>query len=112
MQMVNAKFPASVAVWDTGCRYGFEMVDLVDSCPQFMPGNRHKSKIYAESNDSNPSKIRVDLTSMQTLAIYRRLLVQGLRANKGRPESRDVLSASLGVLDWARARAVAQRQET
>jgi len=38
---------------------------------------RHQSKIYTESNDSNFSRIFGDLTSMQTLAIYRPLLVRG-----------------------------------
>jgi hypothetical protein len=41
---------------------------------------RHQSKIYTESNDSDFSPIFGDLTSMQTLAIYRRLLVRGLIA--------------------------------
>ena len=38
--------------------------------------HRHQSKIYAESNRSIFSRIFLDLTSMQTLAIYRRLLVR------------------------------------
>jgi len=38
--------------------------------------NRHQSKIYTESNDSDFSRIFGDLTSMQTLAIYRGLLVR------------------------------------
>jgi hypothetical protein len=42
----------------------------------FCRQNPHQSKIYAESNDSNFSPIFGDLTSMQTLAIYRRLLVR------------------------------------
>jgi hypothetical protein len=37
---------------------------------------RHQSKIYTESNHSGFSQIFGDLTSMQTLAIYRRLLVR------------------------------------
>jgi hypothetical protein len=42
----------------------------------FSSQNRHQSKIYTESNDSNFSRIFGDLTSMQTLAIYRRLLLK------------------------------------
>ena len=38
--------------------------------------SRHQSKIYTESNQSNFSQIFGELTSMQTLAIYRRLLVR------------------------------------
>jgi hypothetical protein len=37
-------------------------------------------KIYAESNESNFSRIFGGLISMQTLAIYRPLLVRGLLA--------------------------------
>jgi hypothetical protein len=66
MQMVNTGFPAPP-------RYGFEMVDMAGAALQ--PSSRHQSKIYTESNDSNFSRIFGDLTSMQTLAIYRRLLV-------------------------------------
>jgi len=38
--------------------------------------NRRQSKIYAESIGSDFSQIFGDLTSMQTLAIYPRLLVR------------------------------------
>src|SRR3984893_3667156 len=41
-----------------------------------IAGSRHQSKIYAESNQSDFSQFFRDLTSMQTLAIYRRLLVK------------------------------------
>ena len=68
MQMVNVGFPERT-------RYGFKMVDTRDA-PVFLPENRHQSKIYTESNDSGFSQIFADLTSMQTLAIYRRLLVR------------------------------------
>ena len=68
MQMVNAGFPEMAG-------YGFEMVDAPD-CGFFAQG-RHQSKIYTESNHSGFSQIFGDLTSMQTLAIYRRLLVKG-----------------------------------
>jgi hypothetical protein len=69
MQMVNAGFPQRV-------QYGFEMVD---ACRRIrsITGSRRQSKIYVESNQSDFSQIFRDLTSMQTLAIYRRLLVKG-----------------------------------
>jgi hypothetical protein len=38
--------------------------------------SRHQSKIYTESNQSDFSEIFGDFTSMQTLAIYRRLIIQ------------------------------------
>ena len=44
--------------------------------PPFSARNRHQSKIYTESNQSDFSQIFGDLSSMQTLAIYRRLLVR------------------------------------
>jgi hypothetical protein len=66
--MVNAGFPQRV-------RYGFEMVDARKRV-RSITGSRHQSKIYAESNQSDFSHIFRDLTSMQTLAVYRRLLVK------------------------------------
>jgi hypothetical protein len=71
MQMVNAGFPEPA-------RYGFERMDAAGIA---VPGlclaeSRHQSKIYTESNQSDFSQIFGDFTSMQTLAIYRRLLVQ------------------------------------
>src|SRR6478609_33086 len=80
--------------------------------------HRHQSKIYTESNQSDYRQNFGDLTSMQTLALYRRLLVrdrlrdQLSRNQIGLPGSRDVLSASDGVLARAGARAVAQREDT
>ena len=68
MQMVNAGFPQRV-------QYGFEMVDVCGRI-RSITGSRHQSKIYAESNQSDFSQIFRDFTSMQTLAIYRRLLVK------------------------------------
>jgi hypothetical protein len=65
--MVNVGFPASGP-------YGFEMV-ASPGRPLFCE-NRHQSKIYAESNDSDFSRIFGDINSRQTLAIYRRLLVR------------------------------------
>jgi Family of unknown function (DUF5330) len=58
---------------------------------------RHQSKIYTESNQSDFSQFFGDLTSMQTLAIYRRLLVrkrlreqpQQLRGNPQRETKTD-----------------------
>src|SRR6266404_5938429 len=44
--------------------------------PLAFAESRHQSKIYTESNHSDFTSIFGDLTSMQTLAIYRRLLVQ------------------------------------
>jgi hypothetical protein len=51
------------------------MVDVPGVSRAFAE-SRHQSKIYTESNHSNFALIFGDLTSMQTLAIYRRLLVQ------------------------------------
>jgi hypothetical protein len=66
--MVNVGFPAR-------SRYGFEMVDGRRAIPGFA-ASRHQSKIYTESNQSDFRQIFADLTSMQTLAIYRGLLVR------------------------------------
>jgi hypothetical protein len=66
--MVNVGFPE----W---AGYGFEMVDRSGAFHPFAE-SRHQSKIYTESNQSHFSQIFGDLTSMQTLAIYRRLLVK------------------------------------
>jgi Family of unknown function (DUF5330) len=65
--MVNVGFPAPAG-------YGFEMVD--GPGPRIVAENRHQSNIYAESNQSDIRQFFGDLTSMQTLAIYRRLLVK------------------------------------
>jgi hypothetical protein len=67
MQMVNDRFPG----WS---RYGFEMVDAHRE-PK-TSRKPHQSKIYTESNQSDFWQIFGDLTSMQTLALYRRLLVR------------------------------------
>jgi hypothetical protein len=56
IRMVNDGFPRRRA-------YGFG-------------GDPHQSKIYAESNQSDFSRIFAELISMQTLAIYRALLVR------------------------------------
>jgi hypothetical protein len=109
MQMVNAGFPQRV-------QYGFEMVDACGRI-RSITGSRHQSKIYAESNQSDYSQIFRDFTSMQTLAIYRRLLVkeqlrdQPQRNKNRRLGPRDVFSASHGILARAGARAVAKRQD-
>ena len=44
--------------------------------PPFSARNRHQSKIYTESNQADFSQIFSHLSSIQTLAIYRRLLVR------------------------------------
>jgi len=68
MRMVNVGFPERT-------RYGFEMVDAPGASPAFADSH-HQSKIYTESNQSDFSRIFGDLTSTQTLALYRRLLVR------------------------------------
>jgi hypothetical protein len=68
MRMVNVRFPDR-----TG--YGFEMVDARKAF-RALAESRHQSKIYTESNQSHFPQIFGDLTSMQTLALYRRLLVK------------------------------------
>jgi hypothetical protein len=65
--MVNVGFPAR---W----RYGFERVDAL-GCG-FRAPRRYQSKIYIESNQSDFQLIFGEFTSMQTLTIYRRLLVR------------------------------------
>jgi hypothetical protein len=78
----------------------------------------HQSKIYAESNRSRFWQIFAELNSMQTLAIYRRLLVRHrLREfNRNGIEKRlgwrDVFSASHGILARAGARAAAKGENT
>jgi hypothetical protein len=74
-------------------------------------------KIYSESNQSNFCQVFAELSSMQTLAIYARMLIKGLIArsiatqSKVSSGSRDVFSASHGVLARAGARAVAQGED-
>jgi hypothetical protein len=104
--MVNVGFPPTV-------RYGFEMVDAPDASKHGKIS--HQSKIYSESISQVFSRIFESLNSMQTLAIYRRLVVQGTdcEINRNgmknrRPGSRDVFSAAHGVLARARARAAAE----
>src|ERR1700742_1309568 len=78
----------------------------------------HQSKIYTKSNRSRFRRIFVELNSMQTLAIYRRLLLKTTIAriqpqrNRTRLGSRDVFSASHGILARAGARAAAKRENT
>jgi hypothetical protein len=110
MQMVNGRFLQP-------SRYGFEMVDAPGACVAPLEIH-HQWKIYTESNQSDYRRIFPDLISMQTLAIYPRLLVKDrLReinrngAQKGRPGTRDVFSASHGILARAGARAVAKGQD-
>jgi hypothetical protein len=65
--MVNVGFPERT-------QYGFEMVDMPDA--RFNCESLHQSKIYTESNQPDFSQIFGELSSMQTLAIYRGLLVR------------------------------------
>jgi len=62
--MVNDRFRAASI-------YGFEMVDASDAL-----AFRRQSNIYAESNHSIFQRIFDAFTSMQTLAVYRALLVR------------------------------------
>jgi hypothetical protein len=67
MQMVNAGFPQPPG-------YGFEMVDAPRRC---CDGESHdQSKIYVDSNQSDCLQILDNLSAMQTLAVYRRLVVK------------------------------------
>jgi hypothetical protein len=55
--------------------------------PWLFAESRHQSKIYTESNRPDFPQIFGDLTSMQTLAIYRRLLIKSqLRDHCNRSE--------------------------
>jgi hypothetical protein len=103
-------------------------------CGRYVGPSRtfgHQSKIYTESNQSGFSRIFGVLSSMQTLAIYRRLVVRGLiaratatvarsiagvcvgsqRQQDRRPGSRDVFSAPHDLLARAGARAAAPRED-
>jgi len=59
----------------------------------FCRTRRRQSKIYVESNDSNFQLIFGDFISMQTLAIYRRLLLRnkpaGFARNRTKRDDRD-----------------------
>jgi hypothetical protein len=79
MQMVNARFPASI-------RYGFERVDALRTA--FRRENHHQLKIYTESNESHFPRIFDDLSETQTLAIYRRLLAKTYTSRPIRQELR------------------------
>jgi len=46
----------------------------------FSRDGGHQSKIYAESNHCNFQRIFGDFTSMETLPIYRRLIVRNKAA--------------------------------
>ena len=61
-------------VSENGVGYGFEKVDAAGAFD--LLESHHQSNIYAESNQSGFPRIFGDLTSMQTLAIYGRLLVR------------------------------------
>jgi hypothetical protein len=66
--MVNVGFPGPAGVW---FRNGGRRRAI-----RGFAASRHQSKIYIESNQSDFRQIFADLTSMQTLAIYRRLVVK------------------------------------
>jgi hypothetical protein len=66
-RMVNDRFRAASI-------YGFEMVDAPAGL--VFGSFRHQSNIYAESNHSSFQRIFDAFTSMQTLAVYRALLVR------------------------------------
>jgi hypothetical protein len=62
----------------------------------WMPGRVHfaawgkrQSKIYVESNDSDFQPIFAEFTSMQTLAIYRRLLLKSKPAGSTAIETKE-----------------------
>jgi uncharacterized protein DUF5330 len=61
-----------------GFRTGSRMVSKwwTRTPARFRVASRHQSKIYTESNQSDYRQIFAGLTSMQTLALYRRLLVR------------------------------------
>jgi hypothetical protein len=107
--MVNDRFRAASI-------YGFEMVDA-RAARTFHAMVGHQSKIYAESIHCAFQKIFGDFISMQILAIYRRLIIRNKAAvqpphnHKRRPGSRDVFSASHGILARAGARAAAEGKD-
>src|SRR3984957_5749290 len=57
----------------------------------------HQSKIYAESNQSDFSQFFAELISMQTLAIYRPLLVRGSIARDQAQRLRGIATGSKRV---------------
>jgi hypothetical protein len=65
--MVNVGFPPLGP-------YGFEMVDAEHADKTIQ--RARQSKIYTESNQSAFLQILAALNSMQTLVIYRRLLIR------------------------------------
>jgi len=73
--MVNDRFPGRSI-------YGFERVDAPMSAVlcRFLLFAGHQSNIYAESNHSKFQRIFVEFSSMQTLAIYRRLIIRSKAA--------------------------------
>ena len=79
--MVNARFPSRVDLWfrNGGCA----------SRANLARDGGHQSKIYAESNHSQFSANFRRFTSMQTLPIYRRLLVRNKPAAQPQRIERD-----------------------
>src|SRR6202023_4155222 len=88
---------------------GFEAHALMVSkwwTPSQALRERVNRKFTSESDRLIPSQIFSELSSTQSLPIYRGLLVGFRHGN-----SSDVFSAALGILARARARAAAARQD-
>src|SRR5437764_8537734 len=83
--------------------------------PAIVKSGPRQLKIYGESKGPDLLRIFSALSPMQSLAIYRGLLIGiscGIDRNRlGRSGSRDVFSAAHGVLAGAGARAVAAGQD-
>jgi hypothetical protein len=60
--------------------------------------SRHQLKIYTESNRSDFSQIFTDLTSMQTLAIYRGLLVRNRLRDQSQRNPRETAGREMFFL--------------
>jgi hypothetical protein len=66
--MVNIRFRQRIGLWFRNGGRGARAHSLAKS--------RHQSKIYTDSNQSDFLQISGGLTSTQTLAIYRRLVIK------------------------------------
>jgi Family of unknown function (DUF5330) len=95
MQMVNARFPASI-------RYGFERVDALRTA--FRRENHHQLKIYTESNESHFPRIFDDLSETQTLAIYRRLLAKTDTSRTSKNDWQDLIARVQPQQEYGRGR--------
>jgi Family of unknown function (DUF5330) len=63
--------------------------------------SRHQSKIYAEFNPSDFSRILSDLSAMQTLSIYRRLVVKNRSRDQPRRKHKEVAREMFFLLRMA-----------